>query len=147
MQIKLFTIPVMGGEALNEDLNKFLRSKKILQVEQQLQDGPGGGAWCFCVKYIEDFSPFSKGREKTYYKKVLDKPAFQRFSAMREVRKRIAKEEGIPAYAVFTDAELADLAKIEDLTPGKIKGVKGIGEKKLEKYGFHFANSPEDEKS
>ncbi|MFM9947020.1 MAG: hypothetical protein ACKV1O_03705 [Saprospiraceae bacterium] len=47
MQIKFFTIPVMGGEALAEELNVFLRSKKILQVEQQLVSEAQGSAWCF----------------------------------------------------------------------------------------------------
>ena len=31
MQIKVFTIPVLGGERANEELNTFLRSKRVLQ--------------------------------------------------------------------------------------------------------------------
>ena len=33
MQIKVFTIPVLGGERANEELNTFLRSKRVLQEE------------------------------------------------------------------------------------------------------------------
>jgi len=35
MQIKLFTIPVMGGEMLIEEMNVFLRSKKVLNLKEQ----------------------------------------------------------------------------------------------------------------
>lgn len=53
MQIKIFTIPIMGGEKLTEDLNAFLRSRKILQTESQLVQDGQGAFWCFCIKYIE----------------------------------------------------------------------------------------------
>ena len=42
MQIKIFTIPIMGGEKLLEEMNVFLRSKKVLQVEQHLVQEVGG---------------------------------------------------------------------------------------------------------
>lgn len=51
MQIKIFSVPAVGGEAINEDLNKFLRGHKILQVEQQLINEAGGAYWSFCVRY------------------------------------------------------------------------------------------------
>ena len=43
MQIKIFTIPIMGGGKLLEEMNVFLRSKKVLQVEQHLVQEVGGG--------------------------------------------------------------------------------------------------------
>ena len=36
MQIKIFTIPIMGGELLVEEMNVFLRSKKVLQLKEHL---------------------------------------------------------------------------------------------------------------
>ena len=57
---------------------------------------------------------------------------------MREIRKRLATEDALPAYAIFTDEELSNIAKIEDLSLAKIKTIKGIGDKKVEKYGQHF---------
>ena len=32
----IFSIPIIGGEKLNDEINTFLRSKKILDVEGQL---------------------------------------------------------------------------------------------------------------
>lgn len=44
MQIKLFTIPVHGGERLLEVMNVFLRSKKILQLKEHLLSSEGEGS-------------------------------------------------------------------------------------------------------
>jgi superfamily II DNA helicase RecQ len=141
MQIKLFTIPVTGGEALTDEMNVFLRSKKILQTEGQLTNHAGGASWCFCIRYIED--GVGKERPKIDYMQVLDAASFKRFSKMRELRKRIASDEAIPAYAVFTDEELAGMAAMEILTIAGVKAVKGIGEKRCEKYGQLFVNIPQ----
>lgn len=60
------------------------------------------------------------------------------FSKLREIRKQIAAEEAIPAYAVCTDQELAAMARLKNLTPEGMLTVKGFGEKKLEKYGLRI---------
>ena len=57
---------------------------------------------------------------------------------MRAIRKQLAQNEGVPAYAVLTDVEMAELAKVEPLTHAAMGKIKGIGSKKLEKYGHHF---------
>lgn len=147
MQIRIFTIPIFGGDAFAEDMNAFLRSKKVLQVDQQLVNYGQSSAWCFCVRYVEDNSPFRGAREKVDYKEVLDAESFERFSTFRKIRKEIADDEGIPAFSVFTDQELSEMAKVKDLSAATMKAVKGIGEKKMEKYGRFFTSKPgEDEK-
>ena len=83
-------------------------------------------------------------KPKVDYAKVLDEAIFKRFSKMREIRKRLATEESLPAYAIFTDEELSNMAKIEDLSLAKMKTIKGIGEKKVEKYGLHFIAKQDD---
>lgn len=136
MQIRIFTLPILGSEALQEELNSFLRARKILQVEKHLISENGGTFWCFCISWLD--STNSGEKEKTDYKKVLDESAFRRFSALREIRKRLAQEEALPAYAIFTDEELAGLAQLETLDPTNMKTVKGIGAKKIEKFGKYF---------
>jgi superfamily II DNA helicase RecQ len=137
MQIKLFTIPIQGGEMITEEMNKFLRSKRVLQTESHLISSSSGAFWCFCIQYLEEnTSPVGKG--KTDYREVLDEASFARFARMRQIRKGLALEEGIPAYAIFTDEEMAGLARMEELTLSNMKTIKGVGEKKIEKYGAHF---------
>lgn len=139
MQIKIFNVPIPGSEEMNEEMNTFLRSKKVLSVEQQVVQSPNGAFWCFCIRYVEGtIIPSRKD-----YKEILNEESFQRFSRMREIRKSLSLKEGIPAYAIFTDEEMSELAKIEELTLASMKSVKGIGEKKAEKYGLHFISKPE----
>lgn len=142
MQIKTFTIPILGGETINEELNLFLRSRKVLQVEKELLLVNGSGFWCFCVTWMDGVSSVEK--EKPDYKKVLDEVTFKRFSNLRDIRRRLAQDEAIPAYAIFTDEELAAFSKVEKLTQADMKTVKGVGEKKIEKYGAHFIEKETD---
>ena len=146
MQIKIFTISVPGGEHLVEEMNLFLRSKKVLQVENQLVQQPQGACWCFCIKYLDDVATTERDKQRPDYRQLLDDAAFKRFNTLRDIRKRVAQGEAVPAYAVFTDEELSSIAKMEVVTPDGLKSVPGIGEKKIEKYGRHFLSNPTDEK-
>ena len=99
MQIKLFTIPIIGGEKLTEELNAFLRSRKILQTENHIVQNSQGSFWCFCIKYIEDSKGTKKftKKEKVDYKAILDEATFQRFNEMRQIRKAMLK----PMYVIW----------------------------------------------
>ncbi len=120
-------------------MNQFLRTNKILEVKDQLVSNENGAYWCFCVRYIErTFNPTSNDKIMVDYRKVLDGETFKRFSGLREIRKKVAANEGIPAFAVFTDEELAGLAKLGTVTEKNMLSVKGIGEKKVERFSKHF---------
>lgn len=136
MQIKLFTIPICDTGIFSDELNRFLRSNKILEVENHLISNENGASWCFCVKYIESaWAAPSGDRAKTDYRNELDPETFEIFSRLRAVRKQLALEEAIPAYAICTDQELAAMAKLKEISPNQLATIKGFGEKKLEKYG------------
>ena len=49
MQLKIFSIPITGGENINEELNRFLRAKKIIKLEKQLVVLGAEAFWC-CKK-------------------------------------------------------------------------------------------------
>jgi superfamily II DNA helicase RecQ len=137
MQIKLFTIPVFNGEPMLEEMNRFLRGHRVLDVQQEFATMQQGAFWCFSVRYIfgAAVTPTGAKKEKIDYKNVLDEKTFVVFSRLRACRKEIAREDAIPAFAVFTDAELANMAKLSELTVKEIGSIKGIGSKKLERYG------------
>lgn len=142
MQIKLFTIPAFDSDAPTEEMNKFIRSHRVLEIGQEFVSAENGAYWCFSIKYIQGENKFySKNKkEKVDYRKILDKEIFEIFEKLREHRKEIAKNDAVPAYAVFTDAELSEIAKLKEITEQNIKKVKGIGEKKAEKYGKLLAD-------
>jgi superfamily II DNA helicase RecQ len=139
MQFKIFTIPVSDDGSATEEMNRFLRGHKALEVEQQLVSTKMGSHWHFCVKYLANATPLDgkllTGVPKVDYKEVLDEKAFGVFSVLREIRKRLAEEDGLPVYAVFTNEELAGVASLDSITPEAMKKVKGVGEKKLERFG------------
>jgi superfamily II DNA helicase RecQ len=57
------------------------------------------------------------------------------FERLRQLRRRLAKQRSVPAYIVFNDATLRDLARKRPRTPDALLRVSGIGMKKLEQYG------------
>lgn len=144
MQIRLFTIPIGDGGAAQQEMNTFLRSNRILEVEQQLVHNEHGAFWCFCVRYLEHAYPVAQeSRVKVDYRQVLDEATFRKFTHLREIRKSVAAQEGVSAYVVFTDEELAELAKLEEITVKNMLGIRGIGEKKIERFARYFL--PEQE--
>ncbi len=57
------------------------------------------------------------------------------FQALREWRKSVAKEHGVPAYTVFHDATLQEIARLLPASLDGLRGISGIGATKLERYG------------
>jgi hypothetical protein len=51
MQLRFFTIPLLGGEAAAEELNRFLASHRILAVDRHLAQDSGVAIWAVCVSY------------------------------------------------------------------------------------------------
>ncbi|WP_326807783.1 DNA helicase RecQ [Streptomyces sp. NBC_01775] len=57
------------------------------------------------------------------------------FEALRAWRGEQAREQGVPAYVVFHDATLREIATQRPGTLGELGGIGGVGEKKLANYG------------
>lgn len=140
MQIKTFVIPISSENGEVEDFNRFLRSVRILEVKKELVNTDCSVFWAFCVTFMENqpsSTPFASqnGKVKMDYKDILNEEDFAKFCRLRKIRKQLADDSAIPAFAVFSDAELAEMSKIEKLTIQALKNIKGIGDKKIEKYG------------
>lgn len=61
--------------------------------------------------------------------------ALARFTALKAWRAGVAREHNLPAYIVFNDATLADMARVAPQTLGELATISGVGAKKLEAYG------------
>jgi ATP-dependent DNA helicase RecQ len=57
---------------------------------------------------------------------------------LRTLRRAIAKEEQVPAYVVFADRTLAEMAARRPRTTAALAGIRGVGPVKLERYGERF---------
>jgi ATP-dependent DNA helicase RecQ len=65
----------------------------------------------------------------------LDAAALQRFAALKAWRGEVAREHNVPAYVVFHDATLAEMARRQPADLGGLGAISGVGAKKLEAYG------------
>ncbi len=60
------------------------------------------------------------------------------FEELRELRRKLAAKKRLPAYIVFGDAALRDMARKRPSTRTAFLGVSGVGEKKSSRYGGDF---------
>jgi ATP-dependent DNA helicase RecQ len=60
------------------------------------------------------------------------------FERLRAWRAATAKEQGVPAYVIFHDATLREIAARSPLSLAELAKVSGVGENKLAKYGQHI---------
>jgi superfamily II DNA helicase RecQ len=64
--------------------------------------------------------------------------AAARFERLRALRKQLADAEGVPAYVVFGDASLLEMAQEVPHTRRALLQITGVGRVKLERYGEAF---------
>jgi ATP-dependent DNA helicase RecQ len=57
------------------------------------------------------------------------------FERLREWRRATAAEHGVPAYVIFHDATLHEIARVRPGTLAELGRISGVGAKKLEAYG------------
>lgn len=84
-----------------------------------------------------------KGKEKALVKlnpldyTPLDEELFRRFKILR---KNLSNKESVRPYMVFSDTTIMDIIKISPRTIDELFSVKGLGEKKIFKYGEAIIN-------
>ena len=60
------------------------------------------------------------------------------FEKLRQLRLKIAKEEGIPAYLIFNDATLKEMEKERPMSDEEFIQINGVGRQKMQDYGYQF---------
>jgi ATP-dependent DNA helicase RecQ len=68
-------------------------------------------------------------------RKRFDGPADPLFDALREARRKLAADAGVPPYVIFHDSTLREIAARKPRTLNELSTVEGIGAVKLERYG------------
>jgi ATP-dependent DNA helicase RecQ len=72
---------------------------------------------------------------KGYAETDLDAEEQTIFERLRTWRMGAAREHNVPAYVIFVDATLREIAKAKPTSLDDLRGVSGVGEKKLASYG------------
>lgn len=76
-----------------------------------------------------------------YQQHEYEKPLFEE---LKKLRNRIAHEENVPAYLIFSDSTLLDLATYLPLSQDDLPKISGFGAFKIEKYGRAFLELIQD---
>lgn len=133
-------LPLHSGSAEQEELNRFLRGRRVVQVRKELAAQDGSTCWALLVEYLDGAEKAAAdpaknlARGKLDYKEILDPKDFALFSKLREARKKLAEENGLPVYAVCTNEQLAEVAKRRPKTLAGFMQIDGIGQGKADRY-------------
>jgi ATP-dependent DNA helicase RecQ len=65
------------------------------------------------------------------------------FEELRELRRAIAQERGVPPYVIFSDRSLRAMARFRPTHPAAMSAIPGVGEKKLADLGDAFMQAIE----
>lgn len=93
------------------------------------------------VRLRHEAKPASSRRSSSSTRKAkaddvpLDAAGEELFEKLRAWRAATAKEAGLPAYVVFHDATLRQIAVVRPTVREQLAGISGLGAAKLEKYG------------
>lgn len=60
------------------------------------------------------------------------------YRELKALRKRLADAKGVPAYVIFSDATLQQMARFQPATEAEFLALSGVGPKKLQHYGASF---------
>ena len=142
MRLRFFTVPVCDPSAAQDEVNRFLASHRVLSVDRELVSDGAGSVWALCVAYVDgEKQPVlaAAGRKgRVDYRELLPESEFAVFARLRSLRKTLAEKEGVPAYALFTNEQLAAMVTGRVTTAAALEAIDGVGPARLEKYGEAF---------
>ena len=129
--------------------------ERILEIMQFLEehfymtvDPEHGGAWLtpsadaflhgsetLSMTFKYQYKPDKASKKEKAGKDARDDSLYE---ALRQLRFTLAQRESVPAYVIFSNATLADMAAKKPLTEEAFLGVSGVGEKKAQRYADAF---------
>lgn len=75
-------------------------------------------------------------KSKTTASQTAENPEL--FMLLKELRKKIAATQSVPAYVVFPDTALREMSVKQPVTIDEFMKISGVGEKKAARYGKKF---------
>jgi len=141
LQYKFFVISIRNIPEAESDLNRFLRSVRVVAVHRDFVAQGENSFWCMAVEYMSaegrnlKNENASRSRPKVDYKELLEPEDFALFVKLREWRKDAAGKDAIPVYTIFTNEQLAKIAEKRVTTKAGLHEIEGIGDARVKKYG------------
>ena len=114
-----------GGLRLRESARALLRGETRVQLRRDLR------------RTRKQSSPRGETRSQTRPGGDIEvsRSAQPRYDALRELRTQLAREQNVPAYMIFSNATLRDIAEEDPNELDELATISGVGVAKLERYG------------
>jgi superfamily II DNA helicase RecQ len=141
VKLRFFAVPMLDGDEESHELNRFLATSRVLHVERHfVSDGPRS-AWAICVSYLDRGGrpAHEQGQGKRVdYREILSESDFAVYAKLRSLRKSMAENDGLPAYTLFTNEQLAAMVQKRVTSLKALEEVPGVGAARVKKYGTAF---------
>lgn len=139
-QFMTFFVSPFSEPSSHAELNNFLKSRRIINVEKRLIDGERGTGWMFLVEYSDN-----EGAKQSYtmsskidWRDVLNPSQFAVYDLLRKKRKEIGERTKIPLYGILSNEQLALMAQNPPKTKEDFIKIKGVSEQKYKQFGEVF---------
>ncbi|MCG6939066.1 MAG: DNA helicase RecQ [Gammaproteobacteria bacterium] len=108
-----------------------------LRLTEQCRPVLRGETTLLLRKESKSANSLRKGRRPNRNDQVSNKQLWQ---ALRDCRKTLAEENGVPPYIIFHDATLVEMVERQPSNRQQFLQLSGVGKSKLEKYADAFLN-------
>ena len=141
MQLKTYGV---GKDISKEEWKQYIND--LITMGYLLQEG---GQYP-TLKLTEKSQAVLKGEEKVMLVKSVTREEVaetelqyekELFSILKSIRNQLAEEAQVPAYIIFSDATLLELATYLPQQFSELKQMSGFGEVKIQRYGKTFLNA------
>jgi len=110
-----------GSLRLNESCRKILKGEEPILLRKELQ-----------IKSISTKSTYRPASSD------IEKDDLPLWHALRQCRRELAEDQGVPPYIIFNDATLREMVEFKPITKDQLADITGVGRSKLERYGDEF---------
>jgi superfamily II DNA helicase RecQ len=138
MRVKHFQIRLTNEylQADEDSLNEFLKTVVVKKTTPQIVIVGQTTYWSVLVFYDDISSLENHKNEKTVIDiSSLTEEERTRYEALRTWRNDLARRQALSNYIIASNAELATIAKLNPTTIEELHKIKGMGDKKISKYG------------
>lgn len=120
---------------LNNYLNKNIEKYGLLSVTEEGRNAMANPRKFEMAKDTEYEFVTDEAFENAIIESICDEILF---AGLKDLRKKVAREHGLPPYVIFQDPSLDDMATKFPITMAELETVHGVGKNKAHKYGQPF---------